>query len=260
MQVPARITLLVAALALPRAARADHHGMVMGQPEDTPSTFGAGISLLAATFATTYYAGDYEGVMPSASWVMGRYSAGANLPFYRLYENGLPVYGLGDFVVHGQAALLVGHTTQAGLLAAVSAPTGNDVNGLGMGHWMLMPALWGAWRIERLVLTGSFGYSRAVVHASAQHDHGMWPLVEPMNMSELTWSGAGEVALGEGVRAGARLSGGVPVGILPGHDRMVGAARIAWGTHRIDTSAELQAGLVGDPFTIRAVIATAVQF
>jgi hypothetical protein len=145
-------------------------------------------------------------------------------------------------------------------MLAVSAPTGNDANGLGMGHPMLMPAGWGAWRYERLVVTGSLGYSRALVDASSHHDHGMWPLVEPMNMSEITWSGGGEVALGAGVRAGARLSGGVPVGAMAGIDRVVGAARVAWATGRVDTAVELQAGLAGDPFTVRGVVSSTLSF
>jgi hypothetical protein len=259
MNMAGRITLMLA-LAAPAVAHADHHGMAMSQAGDTPSTFGAGVSLLAATFATTYYSGDYEGLLPSASWATGRFAAGASLPAYRVLENGLAIYGVGDLVVNGQAALLVDRDVQAGVMLAASAPTGNEVNGLGMGHYMVMPAAWGAWHLERVVLTGSFGYSRAIVHASAQHDHGMWPLVEPMNMSELTWSGAGEVAIGEGVRAGGRLSGGVPVGVLPGHERVVAAARVAWAHGSVDSAAELQAGVAGDPFTLRAVVSTAVRF
>jgi len=251
----------VALLLARGVAHADHDHMAMhASSDDSGSTFGASVSLLAASFSTTFYAGDYEAVMPAASWSMGRFAAGASLPYYRLYENGLPIYGLGDLVVHGQATLFASHDVQAGALLAVSAPTGNADVGLGMGHVMLMPAAWGAWHLDRLVLIGSLGYGRAIVDASSHHDHGMWPLVEPMNMSEITWSGGGELAIGEGVRAGARLSGGVPVGALPGHDRVIAAARVAWGTGRVDTAAEIQAGLVGDPFTIRGVVSTALRF
>jgi hypothetical protein len=123
-----------------------------------------------------------------------------------------------------------------------------------------MPAGWVAWRHDRIALIGSLGYSRALIHASSLHDHGMWPLVEPMNMSEVTWSGGGEVTIGDGVRAGAQVSGGVPIGILPGHDRVVGTLRAAWATGRVDTAAELQAGLVGDPFNIRGVVSTSLRF
>ncbi len=259
MNVTFRI-VLVLALAAPAAARADHDHMAMGEPHGSGSTFGAGVTLVAASFSTTYYDGDYEGLVPSASWAAGRFGAGASVPVYRLLENGLATYGPGDLVIHGQAALVTTPSVQAGAMLAVSAPTGNEFNGLGMGHYMAMPAAYGAWRLDRVVLTGSFGYSRAIVHASATHDHGMWPLVEPMTMSELTWSGAGELAVGSGVRAGARLSGGVPIGVLPGHERVVGTARVAWSAGRYDTAVELQAGLVGDPFTLRGVLSTALRF
>jgi hypothetical protein len=81
-----------------------------------------------------------------------------------------------------------------------------------------------------------------------------------MNMSELTWSAGGEVAIAEGVRGGARFTGGIPVGSMPGTDRVVGAVRAAWGAGRYDTAVEIQAGLVGDPFTIRGVLSTALRF
>lgn len=253
--------IVLAWLLASGVARADHDHMAMtdGSPHDT-SVFSAGVTLLAASFSTTYYEGDYQGLVPSASWARGRFGAGASLPLYRLFENGLPSYGIGDLVVHGQAAVVVERQAQAGVMFGASAPTGNEFIGFGMGHYMLMPAAYGAWRIDRVALTGSFGYSRALVHASANHDHGMWPLVEPMNMSELTWSGAGEVAIGSGVRAGARLSGGVPIGVLPGHERVVAAARVAWASGRYDTAAELQAGVAGDPFTLRGVVSTALHF
>jgi hypothetical protein len=81
-----------------------------------------------------------------------------------------------------------------------------------------------------------------------------------MNMSEITWGGGGDVAVADDVRVGARVSGGVPVGALPGHERVEGAVRVAWGKGRVDTAAELQAGLVGDPFTVRGVVSTALRF
>ena len=87
----------------------------------------------------------------------------------------------------------------------------------------------------------------------------MAPLVEPMNMSELTWSAGGAVALGGGVQVGSRLSGGVPVA-LSGQDRLIGSLRAAWGGYGVDTAAELQLGLAGDPFNIRAVLSTALRF
>jgi hypothetical protein len=256
MNMTSRIVLVALGLYASEAL-ADHHGMVMSSSGD--STVGTSVSLLAASFATPDFAGDYQGVVPGLSWTSEHYSAAANLPLYRLQENGREVYGPGDVVVSGQGTFVTTDSVHAGVLAAVSAPTGDGQAGLGMGHPMLMPALWSAWSHERVTVTGSAGYSRALVDSMSHHDHGPWPLVEPMNMSEISWSASGTVALSSSTRAGARMSGGVPVGAV-GHDRVVGAVRFSWGTGRVDTAAELQAGLVGDPFTIRGVVETALHF
>jgi hypothetical protein len=251
--------LVLAGTLVPASARADHHGMVMEHGAD-PSAFGASVALLAASFDTMYYVGDYQGVLPSMSWTHDWFVGGASLPYYHIRTNGLENYGPGDLVLNGQARLFDRGEVQGGALFAVSFATGDPIAGLGMGHDMLMPAAWGSWHHEQLFVSASLGYSRAIVDDSQHHDHGMWPLVEPMNMSEITWSGAGELSLAPGLRAGARLSGGAPVGSLPGHDRIVGTLRVAYGEGRVDTAAELQAGLAGDPFTTRGIVSTSVRF
>jgi len=263
MDVRLRIALVCAVLAASGEVRADHHGMVMESDGGDAPSYTASVSLVAATFSPSQaenmdYGGNYQGVVAGGAWAMGRYSAGASWAYYRLLKNGVQQYGVGDLVVHGQLALLARHEVQAGLLLAASAPTGSDVAGLGMGHVMVMPASYGAWRDGRFALGASFGYSRAL--DTGGHVHGMAPLVEPMNMSELTWTGSGDVAIAAGVRAGARVSGGVPVGSIVGTNRVVGALRVAWGAGRVDTAAELQAGLAGDPFNIRGVVSTALRF
>jgi hypothetical protein len=237
--------------------------MAMESGDTASSAYTASVSVLAATFSPSqsenmFYGGDYQGVVAGAGWADGPFAAGASWAYYHMLRNGAEQYGVGDFVVHGQYAIVSRHEVQAGVMLAASAPTGSDTYGFGMGHPMLMPAGYGAWRDGRFVLGASFGYSRGL--ASGEHVHGMAPLVEPMNMSELTWSGSGDVAIAAGVRAGARLSGGVPVGSMPGTDRVVGALRVAWGSGRVDTAAELQAGLAGDPFNIRGVVSTALRF
>ena len=139
-------------------------------------------------------------------------SAGASAALYRLEKNGAPVHGFGDIVVHGQATVVGDHHARAGVIAAISAPVGSEQRGLGMGHAMAMPALFGAAHLDRISLAVTAGYSRALA-GSSDHDHGMWPLVEPMNPSELTWSAASEIAITDQVQGGVRLSGGVPIGI-----------------------------------------------
>jgi len=80
-----------------------------------------------------------------------------------------------------------------------------------------------------------------------------------MNMSEVTFGGGGDVAITGGIRGGVRVAGGVPVGAV-GHDRLIGAAHLAWGSRRVETSLEMQAGVVGDPFDVRGVVETALRF
>ena len=189
MHMAGRIVLATLGLTAPEAL-ADHHGMAM-EPSHG-SVIGTSVSLLAASFATPDFAGDYEGVIPSLSWSTPRYVLGANLPLYRLQENGRELYGRGDAVIHGQGTFVEAGEVHAGGLLAVTFPTGDGEAGTGMGHAMAMPALWSAWTHARVTVAGSAGYSRALVGSMSNHNHGPWPLVEPMNMSEISWSAAAE--------------------------------------------------------------------
>ncbi len=241
-------------------AHADHHHeMVMDATDDAPA-FEGQVSLVAANYSSLSYVGDYEGVIPSLSWQHDRYMAGASLGLYRILLNGLQQQGIGDLMVHAGATLLQAGDVQAGVMVMVTAPTADDRFGLGMGHTMLMPSLFGVWTHDRLTLNASAGYSRALAQIEAGHDHGVWPLVEPMNMSEITWGAGCELLLGDGLHGGARVTGGLPVGPVIGHDRVIGALRLGWGKGRVDTAAEVQAGLVGDPFTVRGLLETALHF
>jgi len=122
-----------------------------------------------------------------------------------------------------------------------------------------MPMAWATWHTGRFELRGSAGYTRAFGPMDDTMVHVM-SLVEPMNMSEVTWSGGGDYAITPALHAAARFAGGVPVGSMPGTDRVFGAGRVAWRHGGTETGAELQAGLVGDPFDIRAVVSTALTF
>ena len=249
--------VLLAGCLAPAVARADHHDAEPA-PTDGSSTYDVSVTVLAATFDNSLYGGDYEGVAPAASWAIDRFAAGASWSYYRLLKNGERELGVGDLIGHGQVVLVGNDDAQAGVSFAISAPTGDELAGLGMGHTMLMPAAWGSWHDELVTVNASFGYSRAL--AIGDHVHGMEPLVEPMNMSELTWSGGAEIGVAGGVRGGARFAGGVPVGDVPGITRVLGALRVAWRDGRVDTAGELQLGLAGDPFNIRGVLQTSLRF
>jgi hypothetical protein len=253
---------LVALVVVAGIAHGD--GMAMGARDGaaTSSTFDAHIAIEAASFSPSqannmFYSGDYQGVLAGAGWSPGRWAAGASWAFYRLLRNGLETYGVGDLMLHGTVALLARADVQAGVMLDVMAPTGNQEQGFGMGATMLMPAVWGGRHRGRLGLYASAGYSRALT--SIAISHGVLPTVDPMNMSELSWTGSAEVAVASRIRVGGRLTGGVPIDYA-GSDRVIGALRVVWTAGRVDTAAEFQAGLAGDPFNVRGLLSTAMRF
>lgn len=250
--------IVVLALLGPATAWADHqHGMLPGTGEGATTT-SVGVSLIAAAFDTMSYGGDYQGIVPVVRMSHGRYAVAASIGMYRLQPNGRELYGPGDAVVHGQAGLYAKDRVTAGVAMAVSAPTGNDTTGFGMGHPMLMPAAYARWTDGRVGFDASLGYGRAIGGSESHHAHGAWPLVEPMNLSEVTWTASSDLALARVLRAGARLSGAIPTG--DGSARLIGGVRVLWTEGRVDTAFEMQAGVAGDPFSVRGVLETAVRF
>jgi hypothetical protein len=253
-----RMLFLVVLGLAPVTAFADHqHGMLPGSGEGA-TTVSVGVSLIAAAFDTMSYGGDYQGVVPVVRMSHGRFAAAASIGMYRLQPNGRELYGPGDAVVHGQAGLFAKDRVTAGVALAVSAPTGNDITGFGMGHPMLMPAAYARWSDGRVGLDASLGYGRAIGGSASHHSHGAWPLVEPMNLSEVTWTASTDLALARVLRVGARLSGAVPTDV--GATRLIGGVRVLWTEGRVDTAFEMQAGVAGDPFSVRGVLETAVRF
>lgn len=223
------------------------------------SELAVGVSVVAASYDTMSYVGSYQGVSPMASWMHGRFGAMAAIGLYHLDQNGLDHYGLGDISLGGHVALLRRPALDAGLALHVMLPTGSEVDNLGMGHTMAMPSAWASWRAAPVVLSASAGYARALVDLGGMHhDHGPMPLVDPMNLQELTWSAGAEVTLGHGMLLGGRALGAIPIG--NGRTRVIGGGRVGWGTPRVSTAFELQLGLAGDPFTVRGVVETALRF
>ncbi len=252
------VVLRVVALAAfaPAIAHADHdHGAHVshsGEPE-----LSARVSIVAAKYDNESFIGDYQGITPSVRYGRGVWNAGANASLYRLTRNGEEKYGLGDVIVDGQVQLVGGHPASAGISLAVSLPTGSQQSGLGMGHVMAMPSVWGVYMFDRVTFVGMFGYGRALGDGDHSH-HTRGAIVDPMNMSELTWSAQGDVSLARALTIGARVIGGVPVG-EDGVNRVVGGVRAVWTEGRVTTSAELQVGLDGEPFDVRGVLATSLR-
>jgi len=241
------------------AARADHDMAMSGHQHADAPAVSIGVAVQAAEFETMSYVGSYQSIAPTVAWMHGWFGANATLGLYHLDENGRGTYGMGDAMLGAHAAVIRRGEAEAGVALHVMLPTGSEVDNLGMGHVMVMPALWGAWQGGRLGASASAGYARALTSLDgAHHDHGPTPLVDPMNLQELTWSVAADVEVGHHVRLGGRAQGGVPIG--DGRTRVISGGRVAWGMARVSTAFELQVGLAGDPFTVRGVLETALRF
>lgn len=216
------------------------------------------MSVVAARYHNQFFLGDYQGVTPAARYSRGKLSVGANASLYRLTSNGAINYGLGDVVTDGQLQLAGGHPASAGIALAVSLPTGSQREGLGMGHAMVMPSAWGVYMTDHVTYVGSFGYGRALGGGAHAHHSSGGSLVDPMNISELTWSAQADLSLARALTAGVRAIGGIPVG-EDGDNRIVGGVRAVWTEGRVTTSAEMQLGFDGEPFEVRGLLATSLK-
>lgn len=255
--------VVIAAIATLTAARAGaqhdhHHGSdPAAEAASTPRPFAVELTVIGARFDQVLYRGDYVGLGLAVAWHRGRVGVSATLPAYHLRKNGAAVDGIGDVTVGVEVVAYRARALSAGLSIGSTLPTGASMTGLGMGHAMLMPALWLARDGGRASITVSAGWCRAI-GAAADHEHGAWPLVAPMSRSELMTDVRGDVAVAGRLRALARLGLALPLADEP--TRVIAAIGARWHGPVTQTGAELQAGLAGDPFTIRALITSAVRF
>lgn len=259
MTLPSRLgTLAVLGILSSGSGRAmaehDHAGDADVGGE---AAFTASLTLAVAAYDTMLYGGDYQGISPAARWSSARLAVSASMPYYQVTKNGKTLHGPGDGMVHGVIALVRTTTSQAGVALAVTAPTGDRQEGLGMGHVMVMPAAWGSHVRGDVTVGGSVGYGQALGNGH-DHGHGAGPIVDPMNNSEVTWSASADLDLARELRAGARASGAVPT--ADGTTRVVGGLRVAWTAGPVVTAATVQVGIAGDPFTLRGVVETSFRF
>ena len=250
----------VVALALSATtARAEHDHCAPTRAADATHVT-AHLGAIAASYRSRFYEGDYQGGSFGAKWSHGRYEVAARGVAYQIDRNGLVYRGFGDLMMHGAATLFERGAFATGGHFMVMAPTGDAMKGLGMGHWMLMPAAWATWSHRLVTLGGSLGYAHGVGDEGAHAEHGggaAWPLVEPMSFSELTFDATAMFVLGSGLRAGVRTLGAIPT---DDDVRVIGAARVGWRTGRLELTAEAQAGIAGDPVRFRGLVSTAMTF
>jgi hypothetical protein len=248
-----RALVLVLLLAGPAAADHDHGS------DAPPSALTAAVGVVAATYDAMLFDGDYQGITGAAAYARGRFVVGAAGAAYRLQKNGKTVRGSGDTIVYAQANLVDHGAHVVGAVLAVMLPTGNDDDGLGMGHFMAMPAVYGRAMRGDVAFAASLGYGRGIGNEALHAEHGgVWPLVEPMNYHEVTYAGSATLALARQLRTGVRVAGAAPLG--DGDARLTGGLRAAWLAGRVETTFEISAGLVGAPYTLRGAFATAISF
>lgn len=254
------ILALVLGSASPVAAQSCH---APPAAETGASALVAAVRSQIASFDTVRYEGHYESVAPSLRLHAPVLDGAIVLPAYRIVRNGSASRGFGDLVLEASAPVLRGKepADALGLELTTTLPTGDSEHDLGMGHAMLMPALWGSARLRRFSLSGRVGYARALASAGAHHHHaGAFPLVDPMNASELesalaaTFEPAHPFALRSGIY------GAAPIATQNGAARA--AAFVSFGVEgtRMGAAVELHLPLVGDAFSAKLQLESTYRF
>jgi hypothetical protein len=216
-----------------------------------------------ATFSNPRYAGEYQGLHPSLALDAPYGHAEFGLPVYRIVRNGLRDVGVGDAALDIRAPVVraVSRGLRAGPELALTAPTGDAHKELGMGHTMLMPGAFFSLAQARLLLMAQLAYGRAVGGSSAAHaEHaGLRPLVNPMNLSEVSHSFGLSYALVDGLRAQGRVYGATPVANVAGRPREAVSLGFLLNVAIVDMVIELHLPLVGQPFSHKTVLGCAFR-
>jgi hypothetical protein len=189
----------------------------------------------------------------------GRWALESALPMYSLQQMGKSrQQGLGD--IAATLSTIFFHASSLQLRAAVTmtAPTGDDRASLGMGHWMVMPAVQAEATTGRLRGALALGAGAALGSGHVHRPGG--PLVNPMNQTEAT------AMLRLAFQASPRFSPEVvTMAAMPldatGTARMtqgVGATLSAGRGWRL--RALFQLGLLGQPYISRLTIDVGVVF
>jgi hypothetical protein len=235
-----------------------HHAARPRQPSLDTVTARAGLEADVATID----AGSYAGLVPSASVAWWRLEARLAAPVYHLEYRGVKSDGAGDLLASLTGTLVAGRHLRAGVALAVTAPTGNQAVGLGMGDIMWMPGAWASWSGGRwsTVASGSYGRMAGSLDEHAHHTGFVGSLVNPMNHEELAGAVRGTYRATRALRVHALASLATPIGI-DGTTRAYAAAgsRYALGGGW-DVGAEAALPIAGDPFHARFALDVARSF
>lgn len=244
----------------------------------------------ATALAARFDGGHYEGGSFGFALLHEYVAAEVALPVYGIERDGQRDRGIGDLLLGARAPVYRLRRAERERFAigpeiAVTLPTGDSDKALGMGHVMLMPGLFGRFRHERFTLSVSLAYGVAVGdhghagHGSdvtghehhAHHGHdtsqavsghaaGPWPIVNPMNRSELEHAVTGAYQFADWFTLALRVYGAVPVGDDDGEAREIVAPAgvFTWGPTDFTLTGEVP--VLGDPFDFRTTLGVAIRF
>ncbi|MET0342967.1 MAG: hypothetical protein ABW252_18315 [Polyangiales bacterium] len=211
--------------------------------------------------------GNYQGFYAGFAYRQPWWGAELRVPTYRLQQQErAATFGLGDIVLSasGTALKLRDDTIQLGAELPLMLPTGSASRSLGMGHPMLMPALWLLLDLEPVVIRAQLGYGRVLGGGDMDHHHheGVMrvPLVNPMNRSEIEHALIVSLGLARGTSVHLSWLGAAPVDDPQGVNRQVLAAGASARFDPIELGFELQRPVAGDPFFMRLVLELTATF
>lgn len=249
--------VLVATTGAARADHSHHHHSEAAAPSAIEVS--ASLGAVVATYESPLYMGEYAGAQLGATVSAERFAIAATIAGYHIDRNGRSSDGLGDAMIHGMVTAIRRGAATFGPHLGVMLPTGDNGRGLGMGHVMLMGGAWGMVAGPAGTLAVTLGYAHGVGGAGDHAEHApSGPLVAPMAYSEAYGDATLLASLATGLDAGVRGSLAVPTTDAP--TRATGGVRVQWRAGRVVTTADLDAGLAGDPFGIRGTLATTVSF
>lgn len=188
--MPRLILIGCASLAVLAAPRASSAQTCHVPPPGAVVDRGTSIDLRGEAAAID--AGDeiafWQGFGIGAAWRSARLRVRADVTAYRMDVAGEARTGIGDLTIDLRAALIARDDLEGGIGLGIGLPTGDAEAGLGMGHAMAMPALWGAWRRDRLAVEATTFVHRTIgdvdIHVLHHHDT-MGVEVAPMNPFEI---------------------------------------------------------------------------
>lgn len=228
------------------------------------------LGAVIAAYGKGRYAGNYQGLFAGFSYQHRYVGADVRVPMYWLKRPGYErTVGLGDMVatVSGTVLRRRRDTFALGVELPLMIPTGDPDRGLGMGHPMLMPAVWFTLDVKPFALRAQAGYGRLLGHEEMDHSghlHGdgvnRSPIVNPMNRSEFEHALSMSLFLRRTMSVHVGWMGAVPIADPGGVVRQIISAGAAVQAGPLESSFELQRPVVGDPFDLRLVLQLTGRF